>query len=218
MKELSKQTTVTILRALYPIWMATGIFSLIYVPSTLIIRSDATTTAANIIANEFLFRAGIAGSLITQLIYIIVVLLLYRLFETVNKNQSILMVVLALVAVPIAMLNILNDLGALLQVSNPVQMMLFIELSKQGTLIAQIFWGLWLFPLGYLIYQSRYFPKVIGIVVIIGGFGYILLSFIAILFPNSTTLLSIFDVMTIGEVVFIAWLIFLGAKLPKKST
>ncbi len=218
MKELSKQTTVTILRALYPIWMATGIFSLIYVPSTLIIRSDATTTAANIIANEFLFRAGIAGSLITQLIYIIVVLLLYRLFETVNKNQSILMVVLALVAVPIAMLNILNDLGALLQVSNPVQMMLFIELSKQGTLIAQIFWGLWLFQLGYLIYQSRYFPKVIGIVVIIGGFGYILLSFIAILFPNSTTLLSIFDVMTIGEVVFIAWLIFLGAKLPKKST
>ena len=108
---------------------------------------------------KFLFRAGIVGSLITQLIFIFVVLLLYKLFESVSKNHSLLMVVLALVSVPIAMLNELYNVAALLLLKNPDQMMFFLNLHAQGMVIASIFWGLWLFPLGSLIYKSSYFQK-----------------------------------------------------------
>jgi len=224
---LSQRQAVTILRFLYPIWMVFGIFSIMYVPSTLIVHGDAATTASNILANQFLFRMGIVGSLITQLIFILAVLFLYRLFEPINKSHSLLMVVLGLVSVPIAMLNALNEVAVLLllngtghlTVFEPSQlqslMMFFLDLNEQGIIIASIFWGLWLFPLGYLIYKSGYFPKIIGILVIIGGFGYTLGSFVHLLLPNLEVLLSVFGIMTFGEVIFLGWLLIKGAKLPQ---
>jgi hypothetical protein len=93
-------------------------------------------------------------------------------------------------------------------------MMFFLNLNDQGILIASIFWGLWLFPLGYLIYKSGYFPKVIGIFVLIGGIGYTLGSFLKLLLPDSVVILSVLEIMTFGEVIFLIWLIIKGAKLP----
>jgi hypothetical protein len=72
-----------------------------YVPSTLIVSGDAAATANNIMANEMLFRLGIVGSLLVQIIQILVVLLLYKLLKPVNKNMAVLMVVFALVGIPI---------------------------------------------------------------------------------------------------------------------
>ena len=217
MEKLSPQNAVRILRILYPIWMAFGIFSIVYVPSMLFVTGNAVETASNILANEFLFRAGIVGGLVTQLIFIFTVLLLYKLFESVSKNHSLLMVVLALVSVPIAILNELNNVAALLLLNNPDQMMFFLNLHTQGVIIASIFWGLWLFPLGYLIYKSGYFPKIIGMAVIIGGLGYTLGSFSELLALFSKAILSLFEFMTFGEVVFLLWLVVRGAKLPKNS-
>ena len=217
MEKLSPQKAVHILRILYPIWMAFGIFSIVYIPSMLLVAGNAAETASKILANEFLFRAGIVGSLITQLIFIFVVLLLYKLFESVSKNHSLLMVVLALVSVPIAMLNELYNVAALLLLKNPDQMMFFLNLHAQGMVIASIFWGLWLFPLGSLIYKSSYFPKIIGIAVIIGGLGYALGSFSQLLAPSSKTIISLFEFMTFGEVIFLLWLVAKGTKLPKNS-
>ena len=217
MEKLSPQNAVRILRILYPIWMAFGIFSIVYIPSMLLVAGNAAETASKILANEFLFRAGIVGGLVTQLIFIFTVLLLYKLFESVSKNHSLLMVVLALVSVPIAMLNELNNVAASLLLKNPDQMMLFLDLHAQGVVIASIFWGLWLFPLGLLIYKSGYFPKIISMVVIIGGLGYTLGSFSALLAPSSKTISSLFEFMTFGEVVFLLWLVVRGAKLPKNS-
>lgn len=218
MENLTQRKAVTILRILYPIWMIFGIFSIMYVPSVLIVSGDPATTATNILSNTFLFRAGIVGSLITQLIFIFTALLLYKLFERVNKNQSLLMIVLALVSVPIAMLNTLNRIAALLSLENPQQMMFFLDLNAQGIIIASIFWGLWLFPLGYLIYRSGYFPRIIGVFVIIGGIGYTLGSFIELLLPNFKGLLSTLEIMTFGEIVFIIWLLVKGAKLAEMKT
>jgi len=214
MGELSQRHVVTILRILYPLWLLFGLFSIMYVPSALIVPGDATTTVSNIISNESLFRSGIAGSLITQLIFIFAALFLYKLFETVNKNYALLMVVLALVSVPIAMLNELSNIAALMSVNNPEQMLLFLDMNTQGIIIASIFWGLWLFPLGFLIYKSRYFPKIIGIAVIIGGIGYTLDSFIKVFMPNPGVLSTILQIMTFGEVIFLGWLVIRGAKLP----
>lgn len=215
---LSQQKALTFLRILYPLWMVAGMFSLMYVPSALIVVGDAATTASNIIANEFLFRASIVGVLITSLIFIFAVLLLYKLFEPVNRTYSLLMVIFALISVPIEMLNVLNRIAALFLLDKADQMMLFLNLGAEGVFIASIFWGLWLFPLSYLVYKSGYFPKIMGSLVIIGGIGFLLGSLLHFLSPNSTALLSIFDIMTNGEVIFILWLIIKGAKLPKTES
>ncbi|MEN7981935.1 MAG: DUF4386 domain-containing protein [Nanoarchaeota archaeon] len=226
MKDISQQKATTLLRFLYAFWVIIAPFSLIYVPYKLIVFGDAATTAKNIMANELLFRISIVGSLITQLLFIFIALLLYKLFEKVNKTQSILMVVFALVSVPIAMFNTLNKIAVVmlldgadyLKVFSAEQLysltMFFLNLNAQGMTIASIFWGLWLFPLGYLIYKSGYFPKFVGVAVIIAGFGYTIDSFIKFILPNYK-FTSVIDLLTIGEMVFVFWIIFKGAKLPK---
>ena len=232
--DLSQRKAVTVLRLLYPIWIVVAFFSIMYVPSTLIVAGDATTTANNIVANEMLFRLGIAGSLITQLIHIVVVFVLYRLFETVDKNNTYLLVIFGLAGVPIAMLNTLNRVAALLLLNGAdflkvlgtdqlhTQMMFFLDLNAQGIIIAGIFWGLWLFPLGFLIYKSGYFPRIFGIWVILAGFGYLLDSFTHLLLPNyanyEAILLPLVTLLTIGEVFFMLWVMLKGAKLPKTKS
>ncbi|MBT9440018.1 MAG: DUF4386 domain-containing protein [Methanosarcinales archaeon] len=225
--DLTQQKAVTILRILYPIWAVVGIFSIMYVPATLIVQGDATTTANNILDNELLFRMGIVGSLITQLIFILVVLVLFKLFKQVNENHASLMVIFALVSVPIAMLNTLNRVAALLLLNGAdylqvfgadqlhAQMMLFLNLNEQGVFIASIFWGLWLFPLGYLIYRSGYFPRILGVLVIMAGFGYLIDFFTHFLLPNYETIGPVLEVMTVGETIFMAWVLLKGAKIPK---
>ena len=225
--DLTQQKAVTILRILYPIWAVVGIFSIMYVPATLIVQGDATTTANNILDNELLFRMGIVGSLITQLIFILVVLVLFKLFKQVNENHASLMVIFALVSVPIAMLNTLNRVAALLLLNGAdylqvfgadqlhAQMMLFLNLNEQGVLIASIFWGLWLFPLGYLIYKSGYFPRILGVLVIMAGFGYLIDFFTHFLLPNYETIGPVLELMTVGETIFMAWVLLKGAKIPK---
>ncbi|KAF5423208.1 MAG: protein of unknown function (DUF4386) [Candidatus Methanocomedens sp.] len=198
-----------------------------YVPTTLIVPGDATTTANNIMDNELLFRMGIVGSIITQLIQILVVLVLYKLLKTVNKNHASLMVIFALVGVPIAMLNTLNRVAALLLLNGAdylqvfgadqlhAQMMLFLNLNEQGVMIASIFWGLWLFPLGYLIYKSGYFPRILAVLVIMAGFGYLIDFFTHFLLPNYETIGPVLELMTVGETIFMAWVLLKGAKIPK---
>ena len=205
------------LRIIYPIWALVGMFGILYVPSQLVVQGDPLSTAQNIEANELLFRAGIVGSLVTQLLFIVVVLLLYRLFEDVSKNQSLVMVVFSLVSVPISMLNSLNRIAALDEIHNLDQMMFFLNMNSEGITIASIFWGLWLFPLGYLIYNSVYFPKFIGVMVLIGGVGYTISSFTRILFPNQELLLTICEFMTMGEIIWILWLVIRGPKWPKQQ-
>lgn len=199
--DITQQKAVTILRFLYPLWAIIGMFSLMYVPSKI-------SNAAEIAANELLFRSGIVGSLVTQLLFVAVALLLYKLFKEVNNNQAGLMVVLALIAVPIAMFNEIFKIAALY---NPEQTLFFLSLNTQGIIIASIFWGLWLFPLGYLIYKSTYFPKWVGIAVIIAAAGYTLDSFAKLL--NYSVLAPVFEVMLFGEMIFIFWIIIRGAKL-----
>lgn len=226
--ELTQRKAVTILRILYPVWLIVGPFSLLYVPSTLIVAGDAATTASNIMSNELLFRMGIAGSLITQLLQVFVVLVLFKLFRPVNKNMSLLMVVFAFIGIPISMVNSFNRLAALMLLSGgdylnaiPTDQlqtlsMFLLNLNEQVILtIPAIFWGLWLLPLGYLIKKSGYFPKILGILVVIGGIGYVLSSFTHLLFPGSETLLTLFEAITYGEVAFMIWVLFMGAKLPK---
>ena len=101
---------------LYLMVIPLGIFGL-YVSSSLIVSGDAATTAKSIVASESLFRLGIVSDLLAAIVQLLVALVLYKLLKSVNKNIAVLMVAFVLVAVPIAMLNDLNQFAALLLLS-----------------------------------------------------------------------------------------------------
>ncbi len=205
---------------LYLMLFPLGIFGIIYIPSSLIVLGDAATTASNIMANELLYRLSIVTALTLQIVYIFLALALYKLLNPVDKNNAVLMVILVLVAAPIAMLNELNHVAVLLVLSGSdflttfsldqvqASVPLFLNLHEHGVFIAQIFWGLWLFPMGYLIFKSNFLPLALGILMIIGGFGYLVDSFVYFIFPDFDVTFSEFTFL--GELLLPLWLMFKG--------
>lgn len=204
----------TTLRILYPIWAMVGMFSLIYVPSQVFVQGDITETAARIQSMEGLFRLGILGSLVTQLIFILTAWYLFRFFRQTHQQAAQLMLILALVSVPMAMLNELFSLSMLQSTDNLSQLQLLRDLHRSGLQIVMLFWGLWLFPLGYLIMRSGYFPRIIGWFAIAGGVGYVLGFFLDVLGLQIEWLSTIAETLTLGEVLWLLWLIIAGARLP----
>lgn len=212
MISVNKSKTVKYLRLLYPFWVLIGMFGIMYVPSTLINLASPITTANNISDHDMLFRLGIIARLIAQLFYIIIPLLLYRLFKDVDKFAATLMIVFAFVSIPITLYIEAHYLSILDFLDKPNQVVESIELYKKALLIASVFWGLWLLPLGQLVIKSNAFPKLIGYFLYLAGIGYLLSAFTSILFPDSDLLITIFEYMTIGEVIFILWLVVMGVK------
>jgi Domain of unknown function (DUF4386) len=144
--------------------LASGTFAGV-VASKLVVRGDAAATARNFVASESLLRLGLVSSLIMMIAFILYALLLYRLLGRVNKSHAMIMVGLALASVPIYMLNQVNQFAALLLAEDQqyAQVKLFLDLHRLGNLIAGIFFGLWLFPLGLLVFRSRFFPRILGV-------------------------------------------------------
>ncbi len=186
--------------------------------NTLIVAGDAAKTAANIMSNELLFRAGIFGDLVFQTSFVFLGLTLYRLFRNTHKNVGRTMVALILVSVPVAMLNALNPLAALAlfgQNDND-QGMFFIGMFKNGVLIAEIFWGLWLFPLGWLSYKSGFIPKLLGILLMAGCFGYLTDSFLGLVFPLYRSLSApLITVAAIAELAMVFYLLVFGIRIKR---
>jgi hypothetical protein len=211
---MDQKTALKGLRIIYPAWMVLGIFSMLYIPSKFI-ADDAGETARRIMDNEQLFRFGIAAGLLTQLFFIFTVILLYHFFNNVSRMCVMNLMVFALVSVPIAMVSALGYISALkLAPDNSSLMMVFLDLNAKGTIIASIFWGLWLLPLGNLVRQSGYFPKFLAPALFIGGAGYFFGAFAQLLLADPDKIMPLFDLMTLGEIVFILWLVLRGAKLP----
>jgi hypothetical protein len=201
---------------------------LMYIPSTLIVRGNATATANNIASHETLFRLGIVSDLFCGIILIFLVLALYRLFEGVDEKQSVLMVLLGgVLPAAIDFFNVLNDAAALtlvrgadfLSVFDKAQRdalaMLFLRLHHQEIVAAEILWGLWLFPLAILVLRSGFFPRFLGVWLIINGFAYLALSFTGLVLPQHEDMLSNGTFPAIlGEMAFMLWLVIMGAKAP----
>lgn len=218
MKSINK--TARLAGFLYLMMAPFAIFSIMYVPTIIISSGDATITANNIIAFEGLFRSGIVSWLISQTIFVFLVLVLYKLLKTVNKGHALFMVVLALVAVPIAFINELNQFAALKLLSGAnyldafevnqlhAQVMFFLDLHAHGIYIAHVFWGLWLFPLAYLVFKSGFIPKIIGVLLMIGSFGYLIDFVIFALYPNLDVTISQFT--GLGELILPLWLLIKG--------
>jgi hypothetical protein len=210
---------------LYLLASIIGFFGLIYVPSTLIIPGDATATADHVRASQTLFRLGIASELFGFTMFIFVVLALYHLFKGVNEKHALAMAILLLVSIPISLLNVLNDIAALVLVSSAnflsvfdkgqldALAYLFVRLHSQGFVVAQIFWGLWLFPFGILVIRSGFIPRFLGVLLFIAGSGNLASSFASLVLPSYRQLVDPFaTVLTIGELPIIFWLLIWGAK------
>ena|ERR1035438_4609083 len=210
---------------LYVLTSIVGFFAMGYVPGKLIVHGNAAATASNLAASETLFRFGIAGQLIGQAAFIFVALALYDLLKGVDRRHASLMVLLIVVSVPIAFLNEVNSIAALVLVrgadflsifekpQRDALAMLFLNLHHYGLVVAEIFWGLWLFPLGLLVYRSRFLPRFLGAWLIIAGFAWLILSLTGILLPQYQDKVNNFSQPAMfGEIVFMFWLLIRGAK------
>jgi hypothetical protein len=209
----SPQIYARVAGALYLSLLPLGLFALLYVPAALIVPGDAAATAGRILASEGLFRLSIVAALLVQLINILVVLALYRLLRPVNRDWAALMVVFLFMAVPIAMLSEVNHLAALLFMNRPELLSLLLDLHEQGITIASIFWGLWLFPMGYLVFRSGFLPRFLGILLMIGCFGYLIDSFAAFLLPAAGIEVVAFTFW--GEVLLPLWLVIKGVNVKQ---
>ncbi len=202
-------------------------FAMMYVPSKLIVHGNAAATATNISAHEALFRLGIAAQLIGSAGFIFVALALYDLLKGVNRRHASLMVLLIVVSIPIAFLNELNSIAALVLVrgadflsifekpQRDALAMLFLNLHGQGIVVAEIFWGLWLFPLALLVYRSRFLPRFLGVWLALAGFAWVILSLTGILSPQYYDKVYTFTQPAVfGEIAFMFWLVIKGAKPP----
>lgn len=212
---------------LYLLMAVVAPIGLLYVPGKLIVPGDATATADRLRASESLLRLGIGSELVHQAIAIFLVVALYRLFKAVNEKHAALMVILgALVSVPIVFLNVLNEVAALILVSGAgflsvferpqldALAYLFLRLHEQGIIVASAFWGLWLFPLGMLVIRSGFIPRVLGVLLMLAGSGYLASSFTTLVLPQfADPVGQVATFLHFGELPFLFWLLIWGMRL-----
>ena len=210
---------------LYLLASIPGFFALLYVPSKIFVHGNATATANNIAAHEMLFRLGIAADLFGQALFIFVAVALYYLLKGVNPRHALLMLTLILVAIPIAFVNELNSIAALvlargadfLSVFDKPQRdalaRLFLDLRGGGFDVAGIFWGLWLFPLGLLVFRSGFLPRILGVLLMIACWAYLANSFTSLVLPRYEAMVNRWiSPLQLAEMVFMLWLLIKGAR------
>jgi hypothetical protein len=209
-----------------------GGFAYGYVIAKVYAPGDAATTAANVLANSGLVRIGVIADLFQATVFVFLAMTLYLLLNHVHKNAARAMVVLVAIATTIMCLNNVFQFTALLvatdrsyvaafsaQGSNAL-VLLLLDMQHYGFLIAQIFFGLWLVPLGYLAYTSGMFPKALGVVLIVGGVSYLVDLLVAFLLPGLGNQIHGFLAIppTIAEVWTLGYLLLKGVKLPSSLT
>src|SRR2546425_1202078 len=184
-----------------------GPLRLIYIPNKLFVHDNAAATAGNIAAHEWLFRFGMLSDLFGAVVLIFLVLAFYRLFKGVDQQLAVLLVIVGgVMPALINLVNVVSDAGALmvagggadfLSVFDKPQrdalVMLFLRLHHHQIVAAEILWGLWLFPMGALVYKSRFLPRFIGVWLIINGVAYLVLSLTGLLFPEYQNKVFIFS-------------------------
>ena len=222
-----KNKTAKTAGLLYLLVIVFGMFAELYVNLKLIVPGDASTTVQNILDSEFLYRVGFISGLFHHTSFLLV-LDLYKLFKSVNKNLASVMALLGFASVPIMMLNMLNQFAPLILLSGAdylevfstdqlqTLVMLFLGLHNHGYFIAGLFSGLFLLPLGLLVLQAEYFPRFLGVLLVIGCFGYLLELVVVFVFPNYEVVAFIGLAFTIiAEFSFTFWLLLKGVKVQK---
>ena len=190
------------------------------------VSGDAAVTARNVVAHSGLVRAAVAADLFQATVWVFLAMTLYLLLKHTNKNAAAAMVVLAAIGAGITLLNTVFEFEGLRAATGAVnlaplgpagshaQVLLLLDTQHYGFLIAQIFFGLWLVPLGYLAYTSGMFPKALGVLLIAGGACYLAGTLAAFLIPGSgQTINTVITIPSaIAEICMVVYLIVIGVK------
>lgn len=210
----------------------TGGFGIMYAPTVILIPGDAAGTSLNLVENRITFLLSIVSFVIGQVLFVFLVLALDKLLRHVNAQLSKLMVALVLVGVPLAIINVLSLIAAeklagapeYLNHMSPDELkaitLFCIEMYSSGITVTEIFWGLWLFPLGLLVINSRLIPKVIGVFLIIGGTAYLISSIGGMIYPGGIEKLSGYLMLPLilGEFSMILWLLIKGGRIDPATS
>src|SRR5688572_9378688 len=208
-----------------------GGFAVGYVTPMLYVPGDAAATTANVVANAGLVRIGVLADLLQATVFVFLAMTLYVLLRHVNTSAARAMVVLVVIAATIESLDKVFQFGALRVASDAsyaaafgaagssALVLLLLDLHNYGYLIAQIFFGLWLVPLGYLAYKSGMFPRALGVVLIVGGAVYLVDMLLKFLVPDFAATVTAFLIIpfTVAEVWMLVYLLWKGVKDPSQE-
>ncbi|MBC8755955.1 DUF4386 domain-containing protein [Kordia sp. YSTF-M3] len=211
----------------YLINVILSVFYMEYLPSQIVVWGDAEATMSNLLNNEMLYRFGVIAGIFVHISFIMLPLTLYRLLNHINKQYAIVMVLFALISVPISftllidqieLIGIVTDYSSLDitgQTGANLKAITFFERLTNGFFLCQTFWGLWLFPFGYLVFKSGFLPKFLGVALMLGCITYMIDVVGGVMFSNyyeyfNTRILII--PAAIGEIGMCLWLLIVGVK------
>ncbi len=223
-KITSLKKTARLAGLLFLLWILTGFYDMFFVSPKIFVSGDPVASAQNILTHELLFRTSTFSGLITSTIWILLVLVFYQLFKSVNERYAKLLVAFVVVQVPVALIKGAFSVATLMILKGEVLMsfelsqrqelaMLFLKINDYSVLALELFWGLWLFPLAILVYHSNFIPRWIGIWLSINGVVYVLLSFMSIVFPQyKDWVFTVGMPAMFGELVLMLWLLTIGVR------
>ena len=216
----------------YLIVIGTGLFSEVFVRQALRVPNDALATAHNIQANEMLFRWGFTADIINFVVGLPTILIVYFLFKRTNKLLLQLALAFVIIQTAIIAVNLLNQISPLLILSNDTYLKTFqpdqlatlsllsLNIQTQGYAIGLVFFGFYCLIVGYVMYQSKFLPKIFGVLYSITGLCYLVNSFTMFLskgFENSFFIYLAIPIL-IGELSFCLWLLIKGIDTSKPDS
>jgi hypothetical protein len=201
----------------------TSIYPLILVGSFMV-KGDPAATAANLLANEALFRSGTAALLISTAFYIGATLFIYEVLKPVNRSLSLLAAFFSLVGCAVGALSCLFDFvpfillkdAPYLSVYTTEQLQalsyMFLLVRARANDIGLVFFGLHCLGVGYLIFRSTFLPRIIGALMVVAGFGWL-----TFLFPPLAQSLAPFNMLpgAVGELSLTLWLLIKGVNVQR---
>lgn len=227
----SRKKTARLAGIYYLFNVILSIYYMEYVPGEIMVWGNPEATMNNFLENEILFRIAILVGIAVHISFILLPITLYKLLSHINKHYALMMVIFALISVPISfgllldqyeLMELFNDytvLGIEQKQAVNAEVLSAFEKLYNGFFLCQTFWGLWLFPFGYLVFKSGFLPKFLGVALMLGCITYLLDIIGGTLFKDyyeyiNTRILII--PAAIGEIGMCLWLLTIGVKVNIK--
>ncbi|HXP69425.1 MAG TPA: DUF4386 domain-containing protein [Candidatus Dormibacteraeota bacterium] len=227
-REAWPQLYARIAGGLYLIVIVGGIFAEIFVRGRLVVHGDAAATVQNIQAHELLYRLGFVVELFYCICNVPLIIILYRLFKVVNKNVALMMVFFGFITNAIESVSLLAHFAPLLLLGSGHHLIAFtaeqlqaasylsLQMFEHGFAICLVFFGFDCFTMAYLIVHSKFFPRLIGVLLAIEGLGYLVNSFSLFLAPAlQARIFPYFAATAIAEVALCLWLLVMGVNVQR---
>lgn len=195
-----------------------------------VVPGDPAASVRQITEHEFAYRIAILNDFVAHILFLAVVVTLYDLFVDIERRLALLMVVFVVVPVAMQLGSLADRLAPLSLLRNPDYLSAFTQpqrdsvaqaflgLHSNAGSLAMPFWGLWLFPFGCLAIKSRYFPRVLGILLLVAGVGYLGTGLTSLVFPDRLGAVSkVMMPLYFGEIPIVFWLAIMGARQPRDA-